>query len=63
MAIDTLVVEISCDLTKPRNLRALSLSGKELFKVCHHPAKFVDHRHCGSGDTMVVVCHMILQEH
>ena len=23
--------------------------------VSHHPAKFGDHRHCGSGDTMFVV--------
>ena len=23
--------------------------------VSHHPEKFVDHRHCGSGDIMVLV--------
>ena len=31
-------------------------------KVSYHPAKFIDHQHCGSGDTMVLVCNMILQD-
>ena len=31
--------------------------------VSHHPAKFGDHGHCGSGDIMVLVCHVILQSH
>ena len=26
-------------------------------------AKFGDHRHYGSGDIMVLVCHVILQDH
>ena len=28
-----------------------------------HPAKFGDHGHRSSGDTMILVCHMILQDH
>ena len=32
-------------------------------KLSIHPAKFDDHRHCGSGDKMVLVCHVILQDH
>ena len=28
----------------------------------YHPTKFGDHRHCGNGDMMVLVCHMILQD-
>ena len=32
-------------------------------KLSIHPAKFDDHRHCGSGDKIVLVCHVILQDH
>ena len=28
-----------------------------------NPAKFCGHRHCGSGDIMVSVCHVILRDH
>ena len=31
--------------------------------VCHHPTKFGGHRHCDSGDIIVLVCHVILQDH
>ena len=31
--------------------------------VIHYPAKFGGHRHCGSGDTMALVYHVILKEH
>ena len=37
--------------------------GKEPLKVSHHPALFRGHRHCGSGDIMVLDCHVILQDH
>ena len=30
--------------------------------VSQHPEKFHGHRHCGSEDSMVLVCHMILKE-
>ena len=29
----------------------------------HHSAMFGGHRHCGSGDIMVLVFHVILQEY
>ena len=29
----------------------------------HHPAKFGGQRHCGSRYKMVLVCHVILQDH
>ena len=32
-------------------------------KVSHHPAKFCGQRYCGSGDIMVIVSHVILQDH
>ena len=41
----------------------MGLNEKEPLKVSHHPVKFGGHWHCGSGDTMVLVCHVILQDH
>ena len=35
----------------------------EPVKVSQHPAKFGDHRHSGSGDIMVLICHVISQGH
>ena len=29
----------------------------------NYPAKFGGHRQCGSGDIMVLVCHVISQDH
>ena len=29
----------------------------------HQLAKFVGHRHCGSGDITILGCHVILQGH
>ena len=29
--------------------------------VCHHPAKFGGHRHCGSGD--MLICHISSRDH
>ena len=31
--------------------------------ISYHPAKFVSHRHSGSGHVMVFVCRMTLQDH
>ena len=31
--------------------------------VSHHFAKINGHRHCDSEDLMVLVCHMIMQNH
>ena len=30
--------------------------------VSHQPAKFSSHGHCGSGDVMILVCHVILHD-
>ena len=32
-------------------------------KVTCHPTKFGGHSHCGSEDIMILVYHVILQEH
>ena len=31
--------------------------------MSHHHAKFSGYRDCGSRDTMVLVCHKMLQDH
>ena len=31
--------------------------------MCHHPTKFGGHRHCGSGDKMILVCGVTSQDH
>ena len=30
--------------------------------LSYHPAKIVDHKHCGSRDIIVLICHVILQD-
>ena len=39
------------------------LYGYELLTVGHHPAKFIGHGHCGKGDIVILVCHVILQDY
>ena len=41
----------------------MTLNALELFKVPHHPTKFNGHRHCGSGDIVVLVSHVISRDH
>ena len=36
------------------------LYGQEPMKISYQPARFGDHRHYGSEDIMVLVCHVIL---
>ena len=31
----------------------------EAFMVCNHPANFGDHRDCGSGEMVLLVCQVI----
>ena len=38
------------------------LHGLELLKVSHPPTNFFDHKYCGGGDIMVLVCPMIFQD-
>ena len=32
-------------------------------KIGYYPAKFGGHRHCGSEDVMILVCHVVLEDH
>ena len=36
---------------------------KSLPNVSHHPTKFCSCKYCGSGDIMILVCHVILEDH
>ena len=35
----------------------------EAIKISYHPANFARHRNCSSGDIMIIVYHVILQDH
>ena len=54
---------MSRDLPRSRYQWVKQLSGWKPLKVSHHPAKFGGHRLCGIRDIMVLVCHMISQDH
>ena len=43
--------------------RFMCFYSQELIQVSYHPAKFGGYRHSGSGDIMVFVCHVTLQDH
>ena len=54
-----------CHVTLQDHMIRSSLSclyGYKPLKVCHHPTTFGGHRQYGSGDVMVLVCHVISQE-
>ena len=55
-------VILTCNFTRPSEENIMSLYGKEALKLSHHPAKFGDHRKCGSKDIRYLVCHVILQD-
>ena len=46
-----------------RNQRVIWLYRQQSIKVNYHPAAFGGHRYCGSGYMMILVCHVILQDH
>ena len=54
-----IVVEICFQLfTRLKGQMTITLGA---LKVTHHPFKFGGHRHCGIGDIIVLVCHVISQ--
>ena len=55
-------ISLSRDLTRLGDYTVMWLYGQKLLKVSHHPATFLGHKHCGSGDIMVLVCHVISQD-
>ena len=50
---------LSHDLAKPCDYMVTCLYGYKAVQVSRHPAKFFGHRYCGSGDTLVLVSHVI----
>ena len=54
---------LPCDLTKPQNQRVMWLYGEKPIQENYNFVKFGGHRHCASEDIMILVCHMILQDH
>ena len=49
------------DFASPRDQSFVWDYGREPFKISHHPAKYCHHRHCDSGDIMILACHVISQ--
>ena len=49
--------------TRSRDQKVMRLYRQEPFKVSYHSAKFSGRRHCGSGVTVVLICHVISQDH
>ena len=62
VALGFVVVEHNAfSLSRDHVIKALYMW--ESLMVSHHPAKFSGQRHCGSEDIMILVCHMIQQDH
>ena len=57
------VFSLSRDLARARDYKVMGLSGWKFHKVSHQLTKFGDYRQGGSGDIMVLVCHVILHNH
>ena len=49
---------LSRHLTRSRDQRVMWLYGWEPLMVIQHPAESNDHRHCGSRNVKVLVCHV-----
>ena len=54
---------LSRHFTRPRDKRIIWLYGQECIKVGYVFAKFGDHRHSDSGDIMILISHIISQDH
>ena len=54
---------MSSDLARPRNQSVVRLYRQKRIKVSHHPSKFGSHSLSGSGVKIVLVCHVITEDH
>ena len=52
---------LACQISM-RDQRVMWLFRQELIKIGYHPVKLGGHRRCDSGVTVVLVCHVILQD-
>ena len=57
-----MVFSLSRDIARPRDQKFILLYGYKPVKVSHHPTKVDGHKHCGSGDIMVLICLLISQD-
>ena len=48
---------------RPRDRKIMRLYEQEPLRVSHHPPTFCDHKQCGCGDIMVLVCRVIWHDH
>ena len=54
---------LSRNLARPCDQRFMWLYGQWLINITHHPVMIGGYMHCGSDDIMILVCHVILQNH
>ena len=52
-----------CDLSRQHDQRVVWCYGLEPLKESYYPSKFRSHIHCGRRDIIVLVCHVISQDH
>ena len=55
--------KLSCDIARPPDSRAMGLFKYESLKVSYHPTKFGGNKHCGSGNAILLICHVISEDH
>ena len=54
---------LSCNFASPCDQRVRLCYGLEPPKVSHHICRFDSYRHSECGDIIILVCHVILQDH
>ena len=55
-------MNLSSDLTRPRDLQFTWRYGQELLMVRYHPVQFGGHKHCSSGDVFNLSMWLSMQE-
>ena len=54
---------MSCNLARPGDSRVCNFKRRNPVKVSYHSAKSGGHSQSDSGDVIVFVCHVTLQDH
>ena len=59
-----ILLNLLTELTILTSLLTISIvKVEETLKISYHPVKFGCNKQFGNGDTMVLICHLILQDH
>ena len=62
--VSIILLKLLTELTILTSLLAISIvKVEETLKISYHPVKFGGNKQFGNGDTMVLICHLILQDH